>query len=207
VVPAATAINNQVNPASVTLAAGGTTFYVLAASASITIQPQRGGAVGVANEFGIGQGQDVEAGFDTLIVQNFSTSPVVALIWVGFDKYINNQLILANSQLFPIAHPTYSAPNSKAQVNINDLSGTTFSDINGNQWGAIQRICILVFNTDSGVTLLLQESGSAIANGPAVGVIYPLTPIRFEFGGNYTLSTGGGMINAVVTEVYQAIPL
>jgi hypothetical protein len=205
--PAATFINGQAQSSEIQLTQPGTNFYVVACSSPVLIQPQRAGAIGGTNLFGNGQGQTVADGFETLKIANTQPFPVVALVWVGFDEFINNQLVLAGTTAQQIAFPTYQTPGSASHVAINDLSGQVFTDINGKKWGAINRVAILVFNTDSGTTLLLQKAGASTASGVAVGVIYPVTPIRFDFGGNYSLDIGGGSINAVVSEIYLSIPL
>ncbi|MDE2020069.1 MAG: hypothetical protein KGJ13_07025 [Patescibacteria group bacterium] len=204
--PAATTLNGQIVPTEAAITQAGDRFYVLATSGNIQIQPVRAGAVGVSNSFSTGQGQPVEGGFDTLTVKNFSLYSCVALIWVGFDDFINDQLIIANSSYSNAVYPTYSQANSAASVAIKDLSGQTFLDINGKKWGAISRVAIEVFNLDTGITLLLQKSGSLVSNGPAVGAIYPGSPIKFEYAGDYTLNLGGSNINAIVSEIYLAIP-
>ena len=206
VLPAATTDGTNVNPSEITLTQGGNQFYVQAASAPFQIQPVKAAVVGATNSFGNGQGQEVHGGFDNLIVKNSSLFPVVGLIWVGFDGFINDQFILANSTIVQVANPTFPTPNAANVVNIPDLSGTTITDINGNKFGAISRVSILVFNLDSGIPLFLQKKGSTISGGPSVGYVYPLTPIKFDFGGDYCLNIGGANINAVVSEIYQAIP-
>jgi hypothetical protein len=206
VLPPAVILNGQVvTPGEAPAAQAGNQFYVLACSAPVSIQPVRGGGTGAINSFQNGQGEKVPNGFDTLRVLNYSPVPVVCLIWIGFTDFINDQLVLAQTTVLNVAFPTYATADSGTQVNITDLSGTVITDINGQEWGAIVRVAILVFNADSGVTLLLQKAGSVVANGPAVGIIYPLTPVRFDFSGNYCLSVGGGPVNAIVSEIYQCI--
>lgn len=196
-------------PNQITFAVSGTRFYVVNASNALTIQPQRGGRMGAQNTFSIGQGQTVDGGFDTLIISNPLPVPVVANVWVGFENFINDQLILVSSSYQQVAFPTNPTAGATTQININDLSGTTFLDINGKKWGAIQRVAILVFNNDGtgGTPLLLQAAATSSPTGPAVGIVQPQQPIRFDFGGNYRIFTGGGTINAVVSEIYQAFPV
>jgi len=74
-----------------------------------------------------------------------------------------------------------------------------------NKWYAVNRVAILIFNPDAGVTLLLQKAGSVVANGPAIGIIYPTTSLRVDASGNYCLQLGGANINAVVSEIYNAV--
>ena len=145
--------------------------------------------------------------FETIELKNLSaTNSCVVQVIVGDAGFINNQLVLAASQGQSVAYPTYSAANSASSVLIRDLSGGSFFDINGAKWLAMQRQAIEVFNADSGITLNLQAFSSVVSGGPAVGIIYPLTPLKFEYGGNYTLNLGGSSINAIVTEIYLAIP-
>ena len=207
VVPAGVAINGSVNPGEFAITQTGNLFYVLSTSAPITLQPVRAGSIGNANIFSTGQGQPVSDGFDTLTVKNFSLFPIVCLIWVGYDSFINDQLYLVNSAYSQVANPTYPLANAAAVVNIPDLSGQSFFDINGKKWGALSRVAILVFNTDSGVSVTLQKAGALTATGPAVGLIYPLTPVRFDIAGDYCLCNGGGNVNCIVSEIYNAIAL
>ena len=205
--PAAVSLNGQIQPSEAVIAQAGNRFYVQAASAPIGIQAVRAGNVSATNTFGTAQGQPVQDGFDTLTVKNYTLNPVVALVWVGYDDFIDNQLTLVQTTFAQVAYPTYPLANAAASVAINDLTGTSFTDINGKKWGAIQRVCILIFNVDSGVSLILQNAGAGTGTGPGVGFIYPLTPVRFDFSGNYCLNLGGAPINAIVSEIYNAIPL
>lgn len=182
----------------------GSTFYVTVATAPVDIRPLNG----VFNRYTQGQGMKVQEvnAFPALEVSNPNAFSVVVQVFVGFDNFIDNRLILANTGQQLIARPTYPTANAASVVNIDDISGAAFNDVNGNSWYALQREAIYVFNPDAGVTLLLQEAGSVVANGPAVAVIYPTTSLRYAASGNYCLNVGGGNINAIVSELYQAIP-
>jgi len=182
----------------------GNTFYVLFASATLNIKP----GTGSSNPYETGTGLAAPEinSFGSLQISNPSASPVVFEIFVGFDGFIDNRLIVANTGLRQVAYPTYPVASAAASVAINDLSGTPITDINGNNWYAAQRLAIIVCNPDPGVTLLLQEAGSSVSNGPAIAVIYPLTSLNYPVSGNYSLSVGGGNINAIVSEIYNAIP-
>lgn len=190
--------------ATVPFAATGTQFYVLAASAAVNIRPSKGSF----NLYNIGQGLDLDEtnAFSSLEVQNTTANPVAVSIFVGFDSFIDNTLILNNATNPSVAYPTYPTANAAATINIVDLSGTEFTDINGKKWIAVNRVAILIFNLDTGTTYLVQKSGSAVSNGPAIAVSYPSTAIRLDITGNYTMATGGGNINAIVSEIYNAIP-
>lgn len=185
-------------------AAPGTQFYVLAASTAVNIRPSKGSF----NLYNIGQGLGVDEinAFSSIEVNNPTANPVAVSIFVGFDNFIDNTLILNNATNPSVAYPTYPTPNAAATINIVDLSGTQFTDINGKKWIAVNRVAILVFNTDSGATYLVQKSGSAVSNGPAIAAVFPLTAIRLDVTGNYTMATGGGNINVIVSEFYNAIP-
>ncbi len=204
--PAATIQNGQVTPAEISLTQAGSFFYVIACSVPVSIQAVRAGAIGATNVFGAGQGQPVSDGFDTLAIKNYQLIPAVALIWVGYDAIINNQLLLVSSSYQNIVNPVYNVPNSAGRVDIDDISGRFFTDLSGKKWGALQRVAIEVFNLDTGTTMLLQKKGATTAVGPAVGAIFPATPIRFDFGGDYCITLGGAVINAIVNEIYSAFP-
>lgn len=155
---------------------------------------------------GEGQNFAFDNAFDLIELRNDNAFPVVFELCISFAGFIDNKLIISSNTNFQFAYPTYKTPSSAAVVNINDLSGTKIADVNGNLWYTISRVAILVFNNDTGVTLLLQKKGSVVANDFAVGIIYPVTSIRFDFGGDYCLNVGGGNINAIVSEIYTGIP-
>ena len=202
-IPAATLLNGQPVPAEFVITQSGNFFYVITTSAPLTLQPVRAGAVGAANIFSTAQGQPVSGGFDTLTVKNFSLFPIVALIWVGFDSFINDQLTLLNSSYGQACYPTYAVPNTLPHVAIPDLSGQTFLDSNGKKWGALSRVTILVFNLDPAAVLLLQGIAALVPGNGSIGAIFPLTPIRFDISGDYRINAS----NLLVSEIYNAIPL
>lgn len=182
----------------------GNTFYVVVATASIEIRPSNG----VFNTYETGMGLDLDLtnSFNCLEIKNPNAFSVVFQIFVGFDALIDKRLILNQGGQSQIAFPTYDTPNSLTNVEIVDRSAQVITDIYGNEFYALTRIAIVVFNMDSGVTYLLQKTPSVVSNGPSIGGIYPLTAIRFEVGGNYCLNVGGGAINAIVHEVYTVLP-
>lgn len=198
-------INGQV-PAGETLPlpVAGTQFYITALTATVSIRP-RGG---VFNEYEVGTGlqlQEINA-FDLLEIRNDNAFPVVYQIFVGFDQFIDKRLILDLVSQPAVVNPTYPIANAAAVVNIEDKTGQAITDINGGTWWALARIAICVFNTDTGVTLLLHLASATSASDPAVAAIPPATALNFPVTGDYRLTTGGGNINAIVSEIYQCIP-
>lgn len=182
----------------------GTQFYLVTVTAPLKIRP----AGGVFATYGQGQGLQLseENAFDQLEVKNETSQPIVFDIFVGFQGFIDNTLIVPLDTNRVIAFPTYPTANAANQVNFVDRSASLITDINGNQWYALYREAIYISNIDGGVTYLLQKSGSVVANGPAVIAIFPLTSLRLPYSGNYTLSVGGGNINVIASEGYIAIP-
>jgi len=53
--------------------------------------------------------------------------------------------------------------------------------------------------------LLVQKSGGTGAS-PAILAVQPLTDRAIPVSGNYTLNNGGAAVNAIVSEIYAAIP-
>jgi hypothetical protein len=200
IVPAATATV----PGTLNLPAFGTQFYFRVLTGTLHVKTKS--MTFSPYEQGEGQNFDFDNAFDLLEFRNDNAYPVVFEVCISFAGFIDNKLILSQGTNFAVAYPTYPTPSSAAVVDINDLSGTKITDINGDQWYAINREAILVFNNDTGVTLLLQLKGSVTANNLAVGIIYPVTSIRFDFSGDYCLNVGGGNINAIVSEIYNCIP-
>ncbi len=190
---------------SLPLSVSGKNFYVLAASGPIHIKPSNGSF----NEYRQGTGlaiPDDENAFTLLEIRNDAAVAVAFEIFVGWDEFIDKRLILDMRSTPFVTYPTYDTATSAPLVDITDLSGTAFTDINGNEWYAIYRVALIVCNPDTGVTLLLQEAATVIAGGPAIAAIYPLTSLRLETSGNYRLHLGGANINAIVSEIYAAIP-
>lgn len=182
----------------------GTQFYVTALTATVSIRPSGG----IFNEYEVGTGlqlQEINA-FDLLEIRNDNAFPVVFQLFVGFDQFIDKRLILDLVSQPAVTVATYPVPNAATVVNITDLTGQPVTDINGGTWYALARIAICVFNTDTGVTLLLHKANATSSSDPAVAAIFPVTGLNFPSSGDYRLTTGGGNINAVVSEIYQCIP-
>lgn len=188
---------------SLQIPANGTQFYFRTATATISARPNGG----VFSDYVQGEGLqlDLDNTFSVVEVKNNNSFDVIFELFVGFQGFIDNKLIIANNLYPQVAFPTYPTASAAATVDITDKSGTQFTDVNGNKWYALSRVAIVISNTDSGTTILVQKAGSAVANGPAVAAVFPLTSIRLDISGNYRLNIGGGNINAIVSEIYQAI--
>lgn len=194
---------------SIPLVIAGDNFYFIVstapASALIQVRP-RGGNF---NEYQQGTGLNLRATgatFDMLEVKNVSANPQVVSIWVGFGEYIDNRLILAGSQIQAVVNPTYPTPGTTTTINIPDLSGSSFTDINGKLWLAISRVSIEMTNFATGTDYILQGYNSAVNNGPGVLAVLARTSLIFGVSGNYSISNGGGATNLIVSEVYNAVP-
>jgi hypothetical protein len=205
ILPAATTLNGQIQPAEIPIVATGNVFYLRSANGELDITPFRAGAAGTENTFGVGQGREVGNGFENLSIKNFNLFPVVGLLWIGWDNFINNQLIIDNAQQPQIGFPTYPIPNSATSLNITDRSGQAINDINGGQWLALYRIAIMIFNLDTGTTSLLFKTGGS-PGSPAIAAIPPAPlPIRLDLAGNFTINNGGSNLNMIVSEIYACI--
>lgn len=196
---------NNIVPANGTLnvSISGLTFYVIFTTAAIIIKPDTGSD----NSYVTGTGLDLDESnaFSLLQVINPNPFPVVFSIFVGFDQYVDRRVYLNNLTQPQVVYPTYSVANSATNVNIIDLSGQEFTDINGGKWYAITRTALLVGNPDSGTDLLIQRLGGTGAS-PAILPVYARTSVNLPISGNYCLNNGGGTINAIVSEIYASIP-
>ena len=205
-IPAATSLNGQIQPAEVPLTFAGDRFYVRAASAEIYVQSIRAGNVGIANQFSTGQGQTVKGGFETLQLSNKNLFPIVALVWVGFEEFINDQLVLDNSTFESVVYETASLAGTLTTILIPDKSGLATTDANGKKWLLVNRQAVLVSNPDTGATIVLQARTTPVSTAPFPGFnIYPQTSLNIPAGGDFSISAGGGLINASVWEIYNAI--
>ncbi len=181
----------------------GTQFYVTFTSATIEIQPS--GGTFAPYDAGTGLQLSDDNPFSQLQVRNPNAFSIVFQIFIGFNQFIDNRLVLFNQSQPNVVFPTYPLAGTAAIVNINDLSGGSFTDINGNKWLALQRAAVLIGNPDSATTILVQKKAAAGASGPSIIPVYPLTSVNLPISGDYCLNVGGGMINAIVSEIYQAI--
>jgi hypothetical protein len=192
---------------SVQINQDGTNAYVVVCSAAgIEMRARTKVSAQAYSTYGAGQGfKDTE--FTSVELFNPSAVPVVVSVWVGRASFDDHRLILANAATPNVARPTYPDPAGApaANVNINDISGTGFTDINGNLWLALYRVMILISNLDGGVVLLVQESGGTGAS-PAILAVQPLTDRAIPVSGDYTMNNGGGNLNCIVSEIYAAIP-
>jgi len=185
----------------------GTFYEVIVASGAIAIRCSSNSFTGQYNPIQPGFGQR-DLDFTKLEVQNLSKTNAVAVsIIVGTGAFTNRQLIVDTNSTPPVAYPTNPVPLATTRIDIPDLSGTQFSDVNGNAWIAVNRVGILIFNLDTGDTYRLLSYGSTNPTGPAIAAIPPAPlPIQIPVSGNYSIYIGGSTINMIVSEIYNAIP-
>jgi hypothetical protein len=195
---------------TITQPGGGTRAYLLIATAPVNMRA-RGTLYGTDayTTYQVGQGiskaGDNAIPFDVVDIQNPNNIPVVISVWIGYSDFIDNRLILANASIPQVVNPTYPVPGAALAVQIPDLTGGGFVDVNGKPWLALYRVAILVFNLDHADVYFVQKYGAVNAGDPSVGAVQPLTPVRFDFSGDYTIQQAAA-INAIVSEIYAAIP-
>lgn len=180
----------------------GTTFYVAYTTFPVNIRPRDG----VFNTYLQGTGVKLERGFTSLEIQNANAFPVLVQVFIGFDEFIDNRVIIDYSAQPLVAVPVCPVASVQTNIDIPDLSTQKIVDINGGLWWGISREAVYVFNPDTGITLLLQKAGAVTSSGPALGVIYPQTTLRFPASGHFAINLGGAAINAIVSDVYYALP-
>jgi hypothetical protein len=189
---------------TLTYAVSGNNFYLIAATAPLAIRP----AGGAFNHFTSGKGMVVDDQnlFNKLEVFNDSPYSVVFSLFVGFGGYIDNTLIL-NTQMKQVVYPTAPLTSVGNLINIPDLTGQAFTDINGNPMLALSRTGIYVSNYDIASTYsleALQPVQTLVANARAVAVA-PGSDIVYPAAGNFRIWIPASTINAVVSEIYSAI--
>lgn len=175
----------------------GDKFYVIISTGEIEIKPQGYSA----NNYSQGKGLRTPNPFPNIQLRNNTANSIVFSIFVGFGDYIDNTTILFDPQVSEIVYPTYPVPNAASDINVADLSGQAFTDINGTEWLAIARSGIYMTNYDLATTYALQNTA---LNKTAIGVP-PSTDIVFPVNGNFKVHVPAGNINMVVSEVYRAI--
>jgi hypothetical protein len=182
---------------------GTNAYIIVCSSGTIQMRARTKTSAQAYSTYGAGQGfKDTE--FSSVELFNPSNVSVVVSVWVGRASFDDHRLILANQSTPNVAYPT-NPTVSATNININDLSGGPFDDINGGKWLALYRVMILISNLDSGVVLLVQKSGGTGAS-PAILAVQAQTDRAIPVSGNYTLNNGGAAVNAIVSEIYAAIP-
>jgi hypothetical protein len=195
---------------TITQPGSGTRAYLVIATAPVNMRA-RGAAYGTTSYSLFEQGQGIsQAGedavpFDVVDIQNPNAVPIVISIWIGFSDFIDNRLILANATVQNIANPVYPVANAALNVQIPDLTGGSFFDINGKLWLPLYRIAIEVFNTSNADIYFLQKLGATGLADGSIGAVQPLTPVRFDVSGDYSIIQAAA-INAIINEIYAAIP-
>lgn len=194
-------INNIVPAGGVLpIPCNGSMFYFLTATLPLQARPSGG----VFNPFGQGQGQQfsIENQFQLLEIKNDNSVPVVFSLFIGFDGFIDNTLILnsTNGQASPV-YATFPVVNAASYVEITDLSGSPITDLNGNDWYAIRRVAIYISNADSSAVYSLQN----LALSQTIALIPPNQVLEFQLSGDFKISEAGPL-NLLVSESYQAIP-
>lgn len=182
--------------------AAGQRFYLRAASAPLQIRA-KGDAF---DTYTPGTGNSADPGnlFDLIEVQNTSPYPISFSLWVGFGNFIDHRLILETGVIFPVVFPTWPTPNVAALLQIPDLTGQAFQDINGGSWVALSRVALNISNVDLATTATIQEYGSPVV-GTGILAVFPQTSISLPIAGNYSLRIGSGNVNCIVSEIYNAL--
>lgn len=193
---------SNIVPAGQTLQipSAGTQFYLTVCTLPIQIRPSGG----VFNSYSQGKGLqllDINA-FSLLEIKNTNSVAVVFQIFVGFDGYIDNTLILNQSSgQADIVYATYPVVNAANSVTITDLSGTEILDSNGVSFYALNRVAILAFNADGAAVYDIQNT----AANKTMALLQPLQALRLDWAGNFKI-VEGGPLNIIVSEIYSAIP-
>ena len=178
--------------------AAGDEFYLPLATGTVSIKPNTGSE----NLYTQGTGLSVkENPFNQLQVKNSNAFNVIISIFVGFGNYIDNRAILYNPLVANIVLPTWPAPNVATNLPINDISGNAFIDANGVNRLALTRVSIYISNLDLATAYTLKDSTGTMG----VVTVQPQTEIVFPVNGNFLLSVPAGNVNAIVSEIYQAV--
>jgi hypothetical protein len=185
----------------------GSFFYVIAASGAVNVRPKGGSFNGYQPGTGYKMPLDdkgLTTSFSMLEIQNPGTADVAVAMFIGFGGFIDNRLILEGGVVQPICNPTNPDPGTVGPILIPDISGESFSDQNGEEWLAVNRIAIIVsnFNAAGGTTYNLQDFAGT---GKVVAAIFPQTSLYFAASGGFSIKAGASLINCSVVEIYNAL--
>jgi hypothetical protein len=185
------------------ITSAGTKFYFVIATAPINARPDNGDFVVYTQ----GTGLSGSVAFSVVELQNPNVVPLVVQVWIGFDDFIDNRLIIANQTLPSVYFPTSPINPSAGDILIPDLS-LTKQTVNGIAYYFLSRQFVLVGNsTSSGATYILQATTAPQdLSGSFPGFpIYPGTSLNLPISGDCSITVGGGPIQAWVGEIYQAV--
>lgn len=184
-------------------------FYFEAASGPINVAPDCAYGKGVENPYGTGLGLRLDRinSFHGLQIRNPDASNSVFFqMKVGFDAFIDNRLIYPDLLFKQITIQTYSTYRSAAtSATVTDLSGTVITDNNGNQWYAVNRQLLCLFNNDSTEYWFLTNT----ADTKDEGSLYAGHSIQLPVSGNFKVFQGGShssSVNGIITEIYNCLP-
>jgi len=210
-----TAAGNLI-PSSTTIEVPGSYFYVKLTSAAIQIRLPGGSW----SSYLTGDHIQVEKenAWQRLEIQNANPNPLAAAIFVGWDTFGTDRLILQSPENPQIIFPKYAssaglynaatglwdASGSAEYVDVVDLSGQLIVDTSGNQWLAIQRVGLIITNeTNNWFPIIAYEAranGNEFTSCPTQQIT--LLPIS----GSVTIHPGTDN-TCKISEIYSVIPL
>ncbi len=180
------------------LLAAGDEFYLPLATGTISIKPNTGSD----NLYTQGTGLRIKGNpFNQLQLTNNNAFNVIVSIFVGFGNYIDNRAILFNPLVGEIVLATWPTPNVAATLNIPDLSGNAFTDVNGIKRLALTRVAVYISNLDLATAYTMQD----ISGARGIVTIQPASDIVYPANGDFRLHVPAGTVNAIVSEIYQAV--
>lgn len=198
-IPAATGST----PGYLVLAATGTQFFVVIASAAVQIRVPNG----QYNSFTTNSKLVLKQSFSGLEIQNTNDFPVALSLFVGWDDYSQYSFSLQNPQTANVTKATSPDPQTEEVIAIEDLSGQAFTAADGSSWIAVSRVIVLISNVDASQGLWLQGGLSGNTNAGGVLFIPAGQSLQHQSGGNFFLTINDSTsVNAAVSEIYVAIP-
>lgn len=184
------------------LSAPGWTFYVIAASRELFIRPDTGSE----NPYTSGTGLDLDQSnaFTTLQVRNPSVTEAAYIdIFIGFDSYIDKRLIYPSIYFKRILRSVYNyvdAGAPAADIAVPDLSGTVITDLNGDEFFALERLLLICFNGHATDGLYISSGGDEVVP------IFGQTGIQLPLTGDLEVTAAGGGGLPMISEVYNCVP-
>lgn len=195
-------IVTSIIPANTTIQVfqAGDKFYLVVSTAVLTIKPDKGSGA----EYVQGTGCEVDDLniFASLQISNNTPNAVVFQMFVGFGTYIDNRLIVYDPSVLQVVFPTAPINNVLNEILIPDRSATPIIAANGKKVLALNRVAIYISNLDSGVAYSISDLSPStdifLTVQPQSNIVYPAN-------GNFRIKIPSGNINAIVSEIYNAI--
>jgi hypothetical protein len=187
-----------------TLPGSGDRFFLVVASGALKLKPD----TQAENLFWPSQGLRFDREkkpFEQIEVFNPNSFAVYYELFVGFDEFDDRRFTGLALQFKRVLVSIYDYVASGAPaipIDVPDQSGSVITDDNGDEFYAVNRDLLFVFNGHATEGLYIQMNG-----GPKLVPIFGLQGSQYQLTGDLEVSANGGGGLPMVSELYNCLPV